>query len=338
MGEQSHSSQGGAAVKADGPWTVRRLLAWMNTFLGEKGIDSPRHIAEILLAHVLRVERIKLYMEPDRELDGIELAELRALVMRAAKHEPVQFLVGRWTFLGRDFDVAPCTLIPRPCTEKLVERALEWYRSRGAGDVRVLDLCTGTGCIAASLALGLRAIARPSGAGCRPILGGAAESAAQAASTGDATITVVATDIVPYAVELARANASRLGAAVECRCGDLWAAVALSEQFELITANPPYVTDAEFEQLDRNVREYEPATALRGGRDGLDCVRRIVAESQSRLAPGGLLLLEIGWQQADAVKSMLSAAGWSAIEATRDDEGHERVIEATFAASPPSHR
>jgi len=338
MGEQRQSSEVGAAVRSDGPWTVRRLLAWMSTFLAEKGVESPRHIAEILLAHVLRVERIKLYMEPDRELDGVELTELRALVMRAAKHEPVQFLVGRWTFLGRDFEVAPCTLIPRPCTEKLVERALEWYRSRGAGDVRVLDLCTGTGCIAVSLALGLRAIARPNWAGCRPILGGAVDATVQAASAGDAMITVIATDVVPDAVELARSNASRLGASIECRCGDLWAAVAPSERFELITANPPYVTDDEFGQLDRIVREYEPASALRGGSDGLDCVRRIVAEAGDRIAPGGRLLLEIGWKQADAVKSILSAAGWSAIAATRDDEGHDRVIEATFAGAPAGDR
>ena len=338
MGDQSRSSQVGAAVKAEGPWTVRRLLAWMNGFLAEKGIESPRHIAEILLAHALRVERIRLYMEPDRELDGVELAELRALVMRAAKHEPVQFLVGRWTFLGRDFEVAPCTLIPRPCTEKLVERALEWYRNRGAGSVRVLDLCTGTGCIATSVALGMRAIARPSGAGCRPILGGAAESATQAASTGDAMITVVATDIVPDAVELARSNASRLGAAVECRCGDLWAALVPSEQFELIAANPPYVTDAEFEQLDRNVREYEPATALRGGRDGLDFVRRIVAGACDRLAPGGVLLLEVGWKQADAVKALLAAEGWSSIATMRDDDGHERIVEATWAGGRACER
>ncbi len=325
MAERSPTGQGSSAVKSEGPWTVRRLLAWMQSFLGEKGVDSPRHIAEILLSHVLKVERLKLYMEPDRELDSIELADLRALVMRAARHEPVQFLVGRWTFLGRDFDVAPCTLIPRPCTEKLVERALEWYRSRGGGSVRALDLCTGTGCIAVSLLLGMRAIARPSGAGCRPILGGPAE----AASGAEASIAVVATDVVPAAVELARSNAARLGAVVECRQGDLWAALDPGDRFDLIVSNPPYVTDAEFEQLDRNVREYEPATALRGGSDGLDFVRRIVAGARERLNADGLLLIEIGWQQAGEVRRLLAADGWQSITTTRDDEGHERIVGAT---------
>jgi len=326
MGEQIATGPGSAAVKAEGPWTVRRLLAWMQPFLAEKGVDSPRHIAEILLSHVLKVERLKLYMEPDRELDPIELAELRALVMRAARHEPVQFLVGRWTFLGRDFDVAPCTLIPRPCTEKLVERALEWYRIRGGGAVRALDLCTGTGCIAVSLVLGMRAIARPSGAGCRPILGAHAEDATSA----DGSISVVATDVVAAAVELARANAARLGAPIECRQGDLWDAVETGARFDLIVANPPYVTDEEFTQLDRNVRDHEPATALRGGRDGLDVIRKIVAGARARLSPAGLLLLEIGWKQADEVRRMLAADGWQAITTTRDDEGHERIIGASI--------
>ncbi|MEY2716848.1 MAG: Release factor glutamine methyltransferase [Planctomycetota bacterium] len=327
MAERSATGQGSAAVKAEGPWTVRRLLAWMQSFLGEKGVDSPRHIAEILLSHVLKVERLKLYLEPDRELDPIELAELRALVMRAARHEPVQFLVGRWTFLGRDFDVAPCTLIPRPCTEKLVERALEWYRVRGGSAVRALDLCTGTGCIAISLYLGMRAIARPSGAGCRPILGAPPEAAAGA----DSSMVVVATDVVPAAVELARGNAARLGAPIECRQGDLWSAVDPAERFDLIVSNPPYVTDDEFAQLDRNVREYEPATALRGGRDGLDFVRKIVAGARERLSPTGLLLLEIGWKQAEEVRRMLAADGWHSITTTRDDEGHERIIGASIA-------
>ena len=101
-------------------WTVRALLAWIVPYLRERAVESPRTIAEILLADVLSVERLRLYMEPDRELAPDELATLRGLVARAGRHEPVQFLVGTWPFLGRDFEVAPCTLIPRPCTETLV--------------------------------------------------------------------------------------------------------------------------------------------------------------------------------------------------------------------------
>lgn len=337
MAEQKSTGQGSQAVRAEGPWTTRRLLAWMNTFLTEKGIDSPRHVAEILLSHVLRVERLGLYMDPDRELDPVELKELRELVARAAKHEPVQFLVGRWTFFGRDFDVAPCTLIPRPCTERLVERALAWYRERGAGPARVLDLCTGTGCIAVSLSLGMRAIARPSGAGCRPISSKAVESSAEPAlaedsrADGEPLVAVVASDVVAEAVALAARNAARLGASVETRRGDLWAALAEGEQFDLIVSNPPYVSDTEYAELEPNVKEYEPATALRGGRDGLDFVRRIADGAASRVRAGGLLLVEIGWKHGAAARGLFSGGEWSSVELLRDDEGHERVLVAVRA-------
>lgn len=343
MAEQKSTGQASQAARAEGPWTTRRLLAWMNTFLTEKGIDSPRHVAEILLAHVLRIERLGLYMDPDRELDPVELKQLRELVARAAKHEPVQFLVGRWTFFGRDFDVAPCTLIPRPCTERLVERALAWYRERGAGPARVLDLCTGTGCIAVSLALGMRAIARPSGAGCRPIsaksvgqVGGSRADEGFRADEGvradeERLVTVVASDVVPDAVALAARNAARLGASVESRCGDLWAALSDGEQFDLVVSNPPYVSDSEYAELEPNVKEYEPATALRGGRDGLDFVRRIAEQAAARVRARGLLLVEIGWKQGASARSIFAGGEWSSVELIRDDEGHERVLVAVRA-------
>jgi len=338
--------------KSDGPWTVRKLLGWIAGFLKDREVDSPRHVAEVLLADVLKVERLKLYMEPDRELAGDELAALRALVARAGRHEPVQFLVGRWTFFGRDFKVAPCTLIPRPCTETLVERALEWYRARhaerGAGAVRVLDLCTGTGCIAVSITLGMKAIARPSNAGCKPLRGEraavdalptisigeepAAAAAAVTAETAAGDISVVATDVVREAVELARDNARQLGVAIDVRAGDLWDALAHGERFDLIVSNPPYVTDAEYAALDRNVREYEPASALRGGADGLDFVRRIVDGAAERIAPGGMLLIEIGWKHGDAARALVSGAvhgkNWEQVDVLKDGDGIDRVLVA----------
>ncbi len=337
------------AARPDGPWTVRRLIGWISTFLGEREVDSPRRTAEILLGEVLRVERLKLYMEPDRELEASELATLRALVARAGKHEPVQFLVGRWPFFGRDFKVAPCTLIPRPCTETLVERALDGYRARGGGSLRAIDLCTGTGCIAVSVALGLRAIARPSGAGCRPIRAadpatetvardlareaapdavqsGARATGAAAADAAACDITVVATEVVAEAVELARENARRLGASLDLRTGDLWSAARPGERFDLVVSNPPYVTDAEYAELDRNVKEYEPASALKGGRDGLDLVRRVVEGAAARLEAGGLLLVEIGWKHGDAARALVAGPRWSGVEILKDGEGIDRVL------------
>jgi len=364
---------------ADARWTVRSLLAWTLPYLGERGVEQPRTIAEILLSHVLGVERLALYMEPERPLTAPELAALRELVSRAGRHEPVQHLVGRWPFLGRDFEVGPCTLIPRPATEVLVERALAWYRERGAGPVRALDLGTGTGCIAISLALGFRAVLRPSSAGCRPLeAAGAGRGPAatlpvldlradqpvhertgertgepgrleepgarrpaegRARSDGDGSrppeIEVVATDLVPDAVELARRNSARLGVAIDLRVGDLYRAIGLEEPpFDLIASNPPYVTDAEYAELDRNVAEYEPATALRGGADGLDLVRRVVAGAEPRLAPHGLLLVEIGWRHREAALGLVAGPGWSGREVLKDQDGLDRVLVARRTEVP----
>lgn len=353
---QVHAGDSSAAAVPQ-RWTVRALLAWIIPYLKEREVDSPRTVAEILLAEVLKVERLRLYMEPERELAADELASLRSLVARAGRHEPVQFLVGLWPFLGRDFEVAPCTLIPRPCTETLVEHALGWYRGRGAGSVRVLDLCTGTGCIAVSLALGMRAILRPEGVGCRPISadsggdGGAGESRREGDRIIDTVgedadpardpngrvtappqpIHIVATDLVPEVVELARRNARRHGASIDVRAGDLWHAVSREERFELIVSNPPYVTDEEYEALDRNVKEYEPATALRGGRDGLDFVRRVIEGAERHLQSGGLLAVEIGWKHRDAALALTRSAAWSDAEVRKDGDGIDRLLVATRA-------
>lgn len=362
----------GSNTEADGRrpsagWTVRGLLAWITPFLQEKGVDSPRVIAEILLGEVLGVERLRLYMEPDREVESAERARLRELVARAGRHEPVQFLVGRWPFLGRDFEVEPCTLIPRPCTEVLVERALEWFRTRSSREMRVLDLCTGTGCIGITLALGMRAIARPQGTGCAPIKGepalseptrvldraprdrggdiaprahedamnalsSPAEDAARSSLAPHAfALRVIATDIDSRAIDLARRNAKRLGADVECCAGDLYDALVpemAQSRFDLIVANPPYVTDAEYAELDRTVRDYEPARALRGGDDGLECIRRVVEGAAGRLSSGGMLLVEIGWKHADAARALVDTAEWCAVTILADGEGHPRILEA----------
>ena len=332
-------------------WTVRALLAWIVPYLQERSVDSPRAVAEILLSEGLRIERLGLYMEPERELDPQELAALRALVARAGRHEPVQFLVGRWPFLGRDFAVAPCTLIPRPSTETLVTRALDWHRARcasGDASVRALDLCTGSGCIAVSIALGMRAIARPAGLGCRPISAGAtsgnAEAVARVISSPEAAdptpsgaasseptlrgISVTASDIVPEAVELARQNAARHGVEIDFRTGDLFAAVRPDERFDLVASNPPYVTDEEYAALDANVRDYEPAIALRGGRDGLDLVRRVVAGAERHLVPGGLLLIEVGWKHRAPALALVSGSAWRDAEILVDGEGIDRVLVA----------
>ena len=139
---------------------------------------------------------------------------------------------------------------------------------------------------------------------------------------------MIATDVVAEAVELARGNARRLGASIDLRVGDLWSAARDGERFDLVVSNPPYVTDAEYAELDRNVRDYEPASALRGGRDGLDFVRRVVDGAVQRLDAGGLLLIEIGWKHGDAARALVAGPRWSDVEIIKDGEGIDRVLSA----------
>lgn len=302
-------------------------------------MDAPGLCADLLLGHVLGCDRMSLYMHADRPASPDELARLRALVRRAGDHEPVQYLVGKWGFHGIELELDPSTLIPRPCTETLVEAALAHLRERGLLEptaerpVRALDLCTGSGCIAIALARGVSAARRG-----RRALAWSAAGTQQGSDGGDAApsvppVSVIATEIVPAAAELARRNVSRLGlsAAVDVRVGDLDAGISASdigEGFDVVCANPPYVTSAEWEGLDRNVREYEPRSALDGGHDGLDIVRRLVARAPALLSAGGALLCEIGAAQGDGAMALARAAGFADASVLTDHEGLPRVLRA----------
>lgn len=321
-------------------WTTRRLRTWIAGFLGERGVHAPGLCADLLLGHVLGCDRMALYMQADRPASPAELAQLRALVRRAGDHEPVQYLVGKWGFHGCELELDRSTLIPRPCTETLVEAALAHLRGRGLLDqrsdrtVRVLDLCTGSGCIAIAIARGVHAARRA-----RRALAWSAAEASQGDSPkpGEAVpvqgVRVIATDIVPEAVELAMRNVARLGlaASVDVRAGDLDGALGDDEArggFELVCSNPPYVTSEEWARLDRNVRDYEPRSALDGGADGLDVVRRVISAAPRLLSPGGALLCEIGSGQGDAAIALARAAGLSEASVIADHEGLPRVLRA----------
>ncbi|MHC5023874.1 MAG: peptide chain release factor N(5)-glutamine methyltransferase [Planctomycetota bacterium] len=292
---------------ADPPWTTRRLLEWMSGHFAERGIDSPRVVAEMLLAHVLDCDRLRLYMESDRPASEPELARLRALVRRAVQHEPAQYLVGEAWFFGRAFSVAPATLIPRPSTEVLVEAVLQRNRDRGGGEPpRIADLCTGTGCIAVSLAAQIP--------GAR----------------------IVATDVVPEALDLAGRNAARHGVAdrIELRAGSLLEPLG-DEPFDVICANPPYVPDEEWEQVEANVREHEPAGALRAGPDGLQFIRPLIAGAGRHLRPGGRLFIEIPNAARDTVLALASSTDdLERAEVRKDYDGHWRLLAATRRDEP----
>jgi release factor glutamine methyltransferase len=282
---------------SDEAWTPLRLLAWTQGFFAKGGVDAPRLTAEILLAHALSCDRVRLYLDFDKPLGDPELALYRELVRRRAAGEPTAWLTGRREFLGHAFRVSPATLVPRPETELVAEAAIALLPPGGA----LLDLCTGTGCIAISAAL-----ARP-----------------------DAR--VVATELSPEALAVARENAALLAAKLDLLAGDLDLPVASGDRFDVLVSNPPYVPAGEIEGLSREVRR-EPRLALDGGPDGLDVLRRIVSLAPSRLRPGGALILEMHESHAGALPALCAAAGLSAAEVGRDLAGLPRWVVARLAA------
>lgn len=275
----------------------------MSKAFATKGLDSPRFSAELLVAHVLKCERLKLYMEVDRPASPEELLALRDLTARALKHEPVQYLTGEAWFYGAAFKTDRRALIPRPATETLVETAVHHLRSDDAPKGPVLDLCTGSGCVAISLAL-----------------------VKQLAGRG-----IVATDLSPDALTLAIENAAahQVSERIEFVQGNLFEALTKTEQrgpYAAVVSNPPYIPDHEWAQVEPNVRNHEPTLALRGGVDGLDLVRPIVQQAGSYLADGGLLAVEVAASTADVVRGLFEIAGLSEVQVLSDFERLPRVV------------
>ncbi len=280
-------------------WTVRRILDWTIPHLKKHGSESPRLDAEILLAHARSCQRIQLYTQFDSPLTDEQRAMMRDLVKRRSAAEPVAYLVGHREFFGLDFRVTSDVLVPRPDTETLIVEAIERLKSQS--QPRVLDVGTGSGCIAITLALNCR------------------------------QAQVSAIDLSAAALAIAQQNAQKHSVADRIRFlhGDLFAPLAGDEPFDLIASNPPYIASAEIETLQPDVRLHEPRSALDGGADGLDVIRRLVAEASGHLAPAGCLLIEIACEQADAVTQLLAANGnYAEIAVLKDLSKQPRVVRA----------
>lgn len=278
-------------------WTVQSVLQWTIGHLKDRGCETPRLDAEILLAHARGCQRIKLYTEYDAPLTQEERAAMRELVMRRATLEPVAYLVGFREFFGLDFEVQPGVFIPRPDTETLVVTALEVASE--IDNPRILDICTGTGCIPVAIA----------------------------ANCPSSQLTVVELDESVHAIAQRNVQQHELESRITVLQGDLFAPLAANSVFDVITSNPPYVTDAEMQTLQPDIRNHEPHLALRAGADGLDVVRRLIAEADPFLESGGALLLEIGSAQADAVVSLFAAAGtYEPARIAQDLGGRSRVV------------
>ncbi|MDB5332964.1 MAG: protein-(glutamine-N5) methyltransferase, release factor-specific [Phycisphaerales bacterium] len=288
-----------------GTWTVRRLLEWTTGYFTRKNVDQPRLAAELLLGHVLNYPRIKLYTDYERVLTDAQLAVFRPLVQRAAEDEPIAYLTGRAHFFNLEFDVTRDVLIPRPDTETLVENVMQFVRNQAGMEApRVLDLCTGSGCIAAAVAHHIK------------------------------SAVVTATEISPAAVAIARKNIDRLGLTgrVLIEEGDLFEPLNHMvdvRPFDLILSNPPYIPTAQIEALDRSVKDYEPLQALDGGLDGLVIHRRILDQSPDRLVPGGRVFLEIAFDQGElATKVAQEYPAFEDVRVLKDYGGRDRVLTA----------
>ncbi|MBU0638933.1 MAG: peptide chain release factor N(5)-glutamine methyltransferase [Planctomycetes bacterium] len=290
----------------DGVWTVARLLAWTRGHLERQGVESPRLCAEILLAHAMQCDRIRLYTQHDLVPPETALARFRSAVKDAAAGTPIAYLTGEKEFFSVTFEVTPDVLIPRPETEVLVERTIDLARHGPAAPCSILDLGTGSGCIAISLAKHLR----------------------------DAS--VCASDISAAALAVAQRNAARHGLTerITFGVGDLFApwqgasSGGASRAFDIIVCNPPYIGTSQMESLPANVRDFEPSAALLGGPDGLEVIRRFITAAPGHLRPGGHVLLEVAYDQAVSVRALFNEAVWKEIRVFRDALQHERVVQA----------
>lgn len=269
--------------------TYEEMLRKCRMNLEKAEIDDPDSDAWGLFEFVTGMDRTHYFLENREEMKMEEVRRLEELEVLRCKRVPLQQITGYQYFYGRRFSVNEHVLIPRQDTECLVEETLKKVKS---GD-RVLDLCTGSGCIAVTIAK-------------------------------EKKVTVVGTDISSQALEIARKNAGDLEAEVQFACGDLFEAV--EGEFDCIVSNPPYIPAGEIEHLMPEVRDHEPVSALDGSEDGLFFYRKITQQAPVFLKMGGWLLFEIGYDQGITVPEIMQQAGFKKIEVKKDLAGHDRVV------------
>ena len=291
------------AIAQENPFSIRSALLWGAQVLSQAGLENSRLDAEVLLRHVLNMEKEQLCVNGDAPISAGQQMEFRGLLLRRSRREPVAYITGHKEFWSMDFFVTPAVLIPRPETELLVEVALQYVTQLASGSpVKVLDVGAGSGAISVCLA------------------------------KGQAAWQIFAVDISPVALDVARLNARRHGVADRIRFlpGDLFAPIKpLPETFDLIVSNPPYIRSGELSMLAPEICEWEPTVALDGGVDGLDTYRRIIEEGHSYLTTGGSIVLEIGADMASAVADLFSRSGYyGPVSVYQDYAGKDRVIAA----------
>jgi release factor glutamine methyltransferase len=285
----------------DQQWTIKRLLDWTTDFFKKTEWGNSRLEAEMLLAEALGCSRIELYTRFDQIPPDEPLAQFREWVKRRGAGEPVAYIVGHKEFYSLKFEVNPDVLIPRPETEHLVVAALETAKSIAENPLRIIDVGTGSGCIAITLAKYLP------------------------------QAKIAAIDLSPSALEMARRNSETHQVTDQIRffCGDLFSALPSgSGPVHLIVSNPPYIGTDEQGTVDRQVSDFEPAAALFSGADGLEVTRRLIAEAPDRLLPGGWLIFESSPLVMDRVLQLVEAGSLGLVKVIKDIAGHRRVVVA----------
>jgi release factor glutamine methyltransferase len=274
-------------------------------FLAKKGVEPARLHAELLLAHVLKLPRMKLYLDFERVLEAMEVDRLRELVQRRGRREPLQHIVGSTSFCGLEIVLNRDVFIPRPETELLAEAGWQFLSTLNPQPSTALDFGTGSGCLAIAIAVKCPAVK------------------------------VHALDSSPAALAVARQNAAAHGVSdrIEFLESDGFAALSRGILFDLIISNPPYIPSTEIQSLQPEVRDYDPRAALDGGTDGLDFFRRLALEARPFLKPGGRILLEFGDGQADSVRKIFETQNWI-VEAVREDYTQRaRILEGRVKKS-----
>jgi len=285
------------------PWTIGRLLSWTSDYFVRHQVIDARLSSEVLLAHAAACRRIDLYARFDAVLDTERVDRFRGWVRRASAHEPIAYLVGEKEFFSLSFKVTPDVLIPRAETETLVECVLDHCAKAGLSRLRLLDLGTGSGCLAI------------------------------AALTHLPEATATASDVSPAALEVARFNADRHGVTARLTLVEADRLVLPKDAvptggFDVLMCNPPYIPASAMSRLDSAVRDYEPASALTDGQDGLSFYRIIAADGPALLAPDGMIFVEVGDGTAKAVIEVMTKTGTLEHRQTRKDRviGQERVL------------
>lgn len=291
-----------AASSTDDVWTVQRILQWTTSFLKQKEVESPRLESELLLAHARNCQRIRLYTDFETPLTDDERNKMREYVRRRANREPLAYITGKREFYGRDFRVGSGVLVPRPDTETLIDVCLD--RMAKDQPVSACEIGFGSGCISITLAK-----QRPQ-------------------------LKIIASDISTEAMSFAKDNVElhEMANQVQLVLGNGFEPIAAADAglFDGIVSNPPYIRNDEMSELPPEVKNYEPATALASGEDGLSLIRELISQAGSHLKPGGWMALELDPSQSDEAAELFTKAGFEDACIHNDLSGQDRVVSAKW--------